>query len=46
MIKVKVFCLIRSLKSYNFDNLKMRYIVQCFELKDDKAKVILAMNHF
>ena len=39
MIKVKSFCLIRSLKSYNFDNLKMRYIVSnVFELKDDKSE--------
>ena len=43
--KVKVLPY-KEFKSYNFDNLKMRYIVQCFELKDDKAKVILAMNHF
>lgn len=35
----------KDFKSYSFDNLKMRYIVQCFELESNKAKVILAMNH-
>lgn len=36
----------KDFKSYSFDNLKMRYVVQCFELESNKAKVILAMNHF
>lgn len=36
----------KDFKSYNFDNLKMRYVAQCFELTSNKAKVILAMNHF
>lgn len=35
----------KDFKSYSFDNLKMRYVVQCFELGSNKAKVILAMNH-
>lgn len=35
----------KDFKSYSFDNLKMRYVVQCFELERNKAKVILAMNH-
>lgn len=35
----------KDFKSYSFDNLKMRYIAQCFELTSNKAKVILAMNH-
>ena len=45
MIKVKVLPY-KEFKSYNFDNLKMRYIVQCFELKDDKAKVIFSYESF
>lgn len=36
----------KEFKNYDFDNLKMRYIVQCFELTLNKARVILAMNHF
>ena len=31
--------------SYDFDNLRMRFVAQCFELQENGARVILTMNH-
>lgn len=41
--KVKTYL---DCKSYDGTYLKLRHVVQCFELKDNGARVIVAMNHF
>lgn len=36
----------KEFKLYNGSYLRLRHIVQCFELRENGARVILAMNHF